>query len=430
MKHLFFFACFLLFLSMHAQEVMLDKLILINGGKFGDPTDNVNVQILDPTDNSTQPIDTIQTGSAQDLLLDGTVLYVAAQDSIVAYDLQSGTRMAAIAFGAPSTIHMELAGEYLLVGNWYEPFGQIGSFLNHFRVFDRNTLAFVDSIPEIRHPAQDFVVLGEEVYVTQNLTSSAFADSAGWLAKVDLNTLTVVDSISVNANQEDLGRLILLDSVIYGLNGISNTVTSYDLRSGIASTDTANADIQPNTYGSRLSVDERGLVYTIVDGKIASYDLASRSVLNPAIVDTVITAFAHDTINERFYVTQTDFFSYTQGRIYDESGARVGSFKTGSAPEVIEVLYKTASASLSDLNLRTSVNIFPNPTQGIVSIEFELSWTGSIELLDLSGKRWHMQQVSRLPKLCLNLSDLPEGIYLIRGQNETEFWNHRLIKLP
>ena len=53
-------------------------------------------------------IDTIQTQSVQDLLINGNIAYVAAQDSIVRYDLTNQTRTHAAAFNGPSTYTLEL----------------------------------------------------------------------------------------------------------------------------------------------------------------------------------------------------------------------------------------------------------------------------------------------------------------------------------
>ncbi|MEM7369840.1 MAG: T9SS type A sorting domain-containing protein [Bacteroidota bacterium] len=348
MKQVLFFAFFLSVLSLHSQEVRVKKVLLLNGGSFGNPADNANVQLLDPVDLSLQSVDTIQTGSVQDALIDGTRAYVAAQDSIVLYDLISGDRIAATAFGAPSTIHMELSDNYLLVGNWYFPFNHVGPYLNNFRVFDRHSLTFIDSIPAISLPAKDFVVVGNDVYITQNYPTPSFKDSAGYLIRLDLNSLSVVDTFEVNANDEDLGRLVLLDSVLYGLNNASNTITTVDLSTGMGTTDSANANIAAGAYGSLFSVDEEGILYTIINGSLASYDLINRAVISADLIDTVITAFAHDTLSDQFYITQTDYFSFSLGGVYDNQGNKIGAFSTGSSPEVAEVIYNVLPIAVND----------------------------------------------------------------------------------
>jgi hypothetical protein len=320
-------------------QTVSQGILLVNGGQFGNPLENVNVVFARDPAVPQRVLDTIQTESAQDLLIEGTEFYVAAQDSIVKYDLISGERLAAAAFGAPSTIAMERYGNYLLVGNWYAPFGAPGPYRNHFRIFDKNTLAFVDSIPEIKEGAKSFVVVGDTAYIAQNRTSAAFADTAGWLVRINLSTLTYIDSLVVNQNGEDLGNLVVKNGLIYGINSESNTLTVINPVNGAASTLPANANFQAGGYGSRLTLDEFGVLHTVIAGKIATYNLDTRSVINPSVVDTVITAFALDTVRDVYYVTQTDYFSYTQGGLYNFAGQKINSFTTGFSPEVIQVVY-------------------------------------------------------------------------------------------
>lgn len=346
-KALTFLSALFLVFSVSAQTVT-KRIVTINGGQFGNQTNNANISSFDPETGVYSSIDTIQTQSIQDVLVEGRTMYVAAQDSIVKYNVVTGDRIAAAAFGAPSTISMSTYNDYLLVGNWYAPFGQVGPYTNHFRIFDKNTLTYVDSIPEIHQGVKSFVVVGDTAYIGQNYTSSAFSDSAGWMVKVDLVSLTYSDSVAVNDMEEDFGRLIEKDGMVIGLNSASNTVTIYDPLTGTAMTDTANADLSLRTYGSQFVVDQYGTLHTKVGDNIATYDPISRSVIDGDIVDTAITAFTLDTVNQRYYVTQTDFFSYTGGLIYDTTGQRVDTFLVGSSPEAIVAIYNELPVAVDD----------------------------------------------------------------------------------
>lgn len=346
-KALTFLSAMMLVSSLSAQTVT-KRIVTINGGQFGNQSDNANISSYDPSTGIYSAIDTIQTQSIQDVLVEGRTMYVAAQDSIVKYDVVTGGRIAAAAFGAPSTISMATYNDYLLVGNWYAPFGQVGPYTNHFRIFDKNTLAFVDSIPEIHQGVKSFVVVGDTAYIGQNYTSSAFTDSAGWMVKVDLASLTYSDSVAVNSMEEDFGRLIEQDGMVIGLNSASNSVTIYDPLTGTAMTDTANADLSLNVNGSQFVVDQYGTLHTKVGGNIATYDPISRSVITGDIVDTTVTAFTLDTVNQRYYVTQTDFFSYVGGGIYDTAGQRLDTFLVGTSPEAIVAIYNELPVAEND----------------------------------------------------------------------------------
>ncbi len=333
-------------LSMFAQ-VVPKEVVILNGGQFGNPEENVNVVFYNPGTQSYRQIDTIQTQSVQDALIDGTDVYVAAQDSIVKYDLVSGERIAATVFGAPSTIHMALYEEFLLVGNWFAPFGVTEPFTNHFRIFDAQTLVLVDSV-NLDQGAKDFIVVGDTAYITQNLNSSSFSDSAGVMVRVDLTDFSVIDSIQVNEHGEDLGRLVRIDSIIYGINGASNTITQYNINTAIAQTDSVDVDLQPGTTGARLVLDENNILHAAINNDISTFDIESQTVLDSSIVDTVITAFTLDTVNQVYYITQTDFTTFTGGIIFDAEGNRLDTLLAGFSPEVIEIAYNTLPQAVND----------------------------------------------------------------------------------
>lgn len=344
-KHLTILLLALLASAPTTAQVLTKRIVIVNGGQFGNPAEPTNVQLYNPADSSYTQLDSLAANSAQDVLIDGPFAYVAASQAIAKYDLTSGDLLATATFGGPSANRMALSDDYLLVGNSF----LFGPTNNNLQIFDRETLALVDSVPALARPADNLVVLGDTAYVTQNFTNQNFADSAGFLVKVSLTTFEAVDTVQVNANGEDLGPLVLLDSVIYGLNGASNTLTTYNLRDGSVRTDSLGVDLQPGTYGARFTLDETGLLYTVIDGDIGTFDLVSRSVVQASIVDTTVAGFVLDTVNERFYVTQTDFSpTFNQGIIFDADGTPLGSLEVGVTPEVVGAAYNRVPMAMSD----------------------------------------------------------------------------------
>ncbi|RMG73619.1 MAG: T9SS C-terminal target domain-containing protein, partial [Bacteroidetes bacterium] len=328
-------------------QPLLKQVLVANGGRFLDPTDNANLLVWNPQTGLASSVDTVQTQSIQDLLVEDHFAYLAAQDSIVRYDLTTGQRLAAAAFGAPSTIHLGRYGDYLLVGNWYAPFGWTGPYPNHFRLFDAGTLAFVDSIPQVAQGARDFVVLGDTAYIAQNYTTASYTDSAGYLSVVDLRTRTYVRDITFPNQGQDLGRLLLVDSVIYAFNPASDTRTTYDIRDGSRSTQPVGADIQTRDTGPQLARAD-SLVYLKLNGGLGSLAYRTGAVVDTLLIDTVVTAFAFDPLAGHFYLSQTDFFSFTQGAIYDLNGVKLSSLPVGSSPEAIALAYNQRPQALPE----------------------------------------------------------------------------------
>ncbi|MEM9985532.1 MAG: hypothetical protein AAF804_10590, partial [Bacteroidota bacterium] len=157
--------------SAYAQ-VVTKQILIVNGGQFsinpGFPADPANVQIYDPAQNTYRTLDTIGTTSVQDLIVAGTEAFLAAGDTIIRYDLISESRVAAQIFGGESTVTLALTDQYLLVGNFFLPFGSTGPYPNNLRIFDRETLAVVDSVPALSRPVKSIAIVGESAYVTQN----------------------------------------------------------------------------------------------------------------------------------------------------------------------------------------------------------------------------------------------------------------------
>jgi hypothetical protein len=141
-------------------------------------------------------------------------------------------------------------------------------------------------------------------------------------------------------------------------------------------------------------------------------------------VDTVVTAFTYDTLNKQFYVTQTDFFSYNTGRIYDRAGNRIDTLMVGYSPEVIQMFYNQ-SVGIDDFKAAEefAVSVYPNPTTDFVNINFEQGDFNQFRILDINGKIVLEKSLIKKSNR-LNVSDFPKGMYLIELGNA----DHRTAK--
>ena len=106
MKKLYVFTaiiCIILLVEINSVQAQrnewVNQVIIVNGGKFEGPpyTDYVTVQKYDPVTHIVTVFDKIYTQSTQDVIIDGHFAYVAAQDSIIKYDIDTYQRVAAIA---------------------------------------------------------------------------------------------------------------------------------------------------------------------------------------------------------------------------------------------------------------------------------------------------------------------------------------------
>ena len=326
--------------SLFAQNGV-ERVVIVNGGKFGDPTENVNVQLYDPITGNVDIIDYIETSSVQEVILEGSTAYVAAQDSIIKYDLGSGQRLATAAFGAPSTAKLGFYEDYLIVGNWY------GLSQGNLRIFNKEDLSFVDSIPEITKGVRDFVIVGDTAFVVQNFTNQFFGDSAGYISVVDLKRMRFVRDIALDPSDE-LGRLVHLQGTLYGINPNVETIAIYDIANGqVLPKRFTGVDMQMGPIGAQLLIHDN-ILYTKINDGIGSFDLINNQVITANLIDTFATAFAFDTINELFYLSQTDFATFMRGGIYNFNGNKTGAFSTGFSPEAIGIVYNELPVAQND----------------------------------------------------------------------------------
>lgn len=339
--------CFIFAPSLSAQTTS-ERLVIGNGGQFGNPLENAHVIFYDLEGDSIQSVDTIQTQSVQDLLIEGAYAYVAAQDSIVKYFIPTGERLAATAFGMPSTVKLAVYDSLLLVGNWY------GAADGNLRLFHKETLAFEDAILGITKGATDFLIRGDSAYVVQNYPTAAFTDSAGYLAIVDLKNRMWVRDITFANNDEELGRILVYDNLLYGFNSSSETVTTYDFQNGASNTVDANVNLQlfPNGQQFFLRGDSLYLPY---DNRLNIWWMNTNSHLTSQIDTAEIVAMVYDSVNNHIYLTQTDFFSYTQGTRWDGNTLqKTGTFPVGSSPQAIGIAYNNPPTAIDDYSFATA----------------------------------------------------------------------------
>jgi hypothetical protein len=309
----------------------LKEVLILNGGQYGNPQQNITLIGYDPFTGQTRISDTINSQSIQDLLIEGDFAYIAAEDSLVKIRLSDFSRVAGAKFPGASTYTMALYQNQLLVGNWY---GQSDSNLY---VFNKNTLVLDYAVPQIEQGVKGIVIIGDTAYLAQNLTASDFfSDSAGYIAKLHLPSGTFAGNVPGD-NVSDIGKILEYDGGVLGIGSVADVASFYDLTDGSLNFFPLGVDVNGG-YGSILQLVGDTLL-AIIDGSIGSFDLLNGTVINPNIVDTLITAFRYDTLSGNYYVTQTDYFSYTRGIVFNSAGVAIDTFLTGFSPEAMSLVY-------------------------------------------------------------------------------------------
>ncbi len=406
-----------------ALPLFSQQLVVVNGGIFGSPTDKTNIGIYNSQNGAFNPLDTIGVNSAQDVLIEeNRFIYLAAQDSLIKYDLWTGARLATSNFGAPSTIRMGLYQDKLLVGNWY------AASEGNLRIFDKNTLTFLDSIPEITKGATDFVLINDRAYIAQNNINDMWADTLGYLAVVDLNTNSFLYNDTLSTQGHEIGRLVNVgDSMIYSLNGVSNTISSLNLINNNKQTVSAAAPLNPKMTGSSVFYDGTKW-YLPFSNSIGTYDLVNNIVLNQNLISVpgqFTYAFAVDASAGKIYTSLYDFANQTTNRgvVYNLSGDSTDVFPVGFSPEVLTVLNSSVglSNSYTDHEDFNNVKIYPNPSSFNLNIVSSAT-IKNIKIIDLKGVIVFDSFFEDIHAHQLNIASLPNGNYFLVINNKTQIF--------
>lgn len=414
-----------------SMALCAQKTILVNGGKFGNATENISVDVYDTQTKTSITIDSIGSQSVQDILIDGNVAFVAAQDSIIRYDLTTQKRTAAAKFNGVSTRTMALSSNNeLVVANWYNPFSG-PALTHHLYIHDQTTLALIDSIPVAGGINSMIGTLGG-VLVTQNSTTATYSDTLGYVLIVNVANRTVIDTLRAANYTGDMGELIpkpVITDGFYAFNAVSNTITDFSNPSIFPPYFTvSNASTNQNLkVGSKSQYSvHNDTLFAAMNQGIGAFDLTNLAVLDSNIVDTVVTGFAYDTLNANFYVTATDFWSYTSGKIYDRAGNFLDTFKTASSPEVIRMYYDQTTGIFNIATVEKAMfKLFPNPATSRVTIELD-NVDSQIVIYNLSGEEVKQLNFASSSNT-IDLTDLAKGIYLVSVFNGTDIQTQKLI---
>jgi hypothetical protein len=324
-----------------ATEPYLKEVLVLNGGQYGNPQEDITLIGYNPFTGATRISDTIRSQSIQALLIEGNFAYIAAEDSLVKISLTDFTRVAQARFPGASTYSLALYNNQLLVGNWY---GQADSNLY---VFDKSDLTLDYVVPQIEQGVKGIAIIGDTAYLAQNLNDANYSDSAGYLSLVYLPTSTFIKNVPGDG-VSDIGKLQNYAGGFIGIGSATDMASFYDPTDGSLNINPIGLDVTGG-YGNLMQLVNDTL-FGVFDDKIGSINVTNGNLINASLVDTLITSFVYDTLSQNFYVTQTDYFSYTRGIVFNKTGVPIDTFLTGYAPEAMGLVYgvNTAPVAVDD----------------------------------------------------------------------------------
>ncbi|GHU71852.1 hypothetical protein FACS189413_14090 [Bacteroidia bacterium] len=131
------------------------------------------------------------------------------------------------------------------------------------------------------------------------------------------------------------------------------------------------------------------------------------------------------------FFTTIPLFAQEVGYYYDEAGNRTERAIWFTSTTTTNSLRSSqAISAMEDIVARQAIKIYPNPTDGVLAVEI-VDFSGDLQadlyLFDASGKEI-LRQLSASAYTTFNISNQPNGVYLLRIMIEGESVTWKIIK--
>jgi len=403
----------------------VNQVLVASGGAFSNPDDFVTVGTYIPLDSVTTEFNTIFTQSVQCAVVFDHFLYVAAQDSIVAFDIDSYERVGAT--GATGVNQLAVTNDKVIASFWYP---DTSDFV---KIYNRSDLVEQAIISDVSDEAAGIAVFNNKAYIA---VPGGWTATTGKLAVIDLETNTFEQEIDLGTEGSGISNVY-----VYNDNGnhylITVNKTPWGSTSGyVSKIDLSNMSVTNALVNVVLGkgvelVNSDATLYAFINGGIGSINLSDLTVADTSIItppDMTIAGAAFDTINNNFYVTTTDYATVGDGTIYNMDGVATGSFDAGISAEAVAIDYRDYTG-VDEISSSFAFSIYPNPAGKNISVSIPNGSTVSrLFVSDLTGRVIMSESGTFKGDLTIDLSGLDQGLYVVTVKSGNKFYTTKVVK--
>ena len=304
-------------------------------------------------------------------------------------------------------------------------------------------------------------------YATRNIMA---CNSYTFNGQVYMNTGTYVDTITTTGTCDSVITLNLtinnsntgtdvqtscdsytwIDGNVYTA---SNTTATHTLTNAVGCDSVVTLNLTINNSTSSTDVQASCDSYTWIDGNVytASNTTATHTLTNAAGCDSVVTL--NLTINTVDTTVSQNGLTLTANQIGGMyqwidcnagntaiAGETAQSFTpvgNGDYAVIVTVNNCTDTSdcfnivvnSIPVTNTEMDVRVYPNPTVGQVTIEFEeVIEIGTARLIDVNGRLLLQRTLDNKQVIQLNINELPTAVYFLELQTSKGTYNRKVIK--
>ena len=411
-KSVILIAIFFAYQLVSGQEIA-KQLIVASGGSFSNPDDYVSMSAFDPLNQTSNEFNTIFTQSVQDIIIEDNFAYVAAQDSIIKYDIETFTRLSAIA--ESNLNRLFIFDDKLVVSRQT---GTAGPPTDGYyvKIFNASDLSLIANIAGISSDAASSILVNDSLYVA---ISGTWEASEGKLAIIDTDNFELGREINFGTEAVGIYNLYSIGDTIYSVNkspylATSGSITKYNSINSSFSTTTHQF-----VFGKGVGNDGN-ILYLGLNHGIGSYNLFNNEIIDEEIVPDPGSASyisicdgSFDHVNDLIYVTISDYYSFGEGKIYDLSGTLTGTFEAGISPEAIALQFVDESG-IENNTENIMFSFYPNPVSDVLNIRFtENNIPDEIFITDVFGRQIYNSKTLKSGNNNIDFSIFPSGLYFL-----------------
>jgi len=398
--------------SFAQRNEWLNQVITVNSGKFESTppyTDYVTVQTYNPGSQQSVTFDVIKTQSAQDLVIKGNYAYVAAQDSIIMYNINNYQRVFAI---ADSGINKMFVYNNRLIISKQWPIKRF-----FVEVLDVSNLSLIARIQNISGDCAGITSDGDSIYVA---IPGIVGTTEGKLAVISANTWSLKREINLGPDATGIWNLYNFNGHIFSIN---RTPIGGNPIGSISQYTLYNYTFHNKTFGVNFG-DGIGIkgnfLYLNMNYGIGSLNLLTLQIADTTIIpdpgfnDRIfITSAGIEYVNGDIYLNKGNRISYGNCIQYSLAGDSITSYPTGINADALAFDYRTP-VGIGDGSGTFELNIFPNP----VNNELYVNLPDGIRILqsqitDITGRTCSMESDFKNNKLTVQSGKLKPGIYFL-----------------
>ena len=359
MKKYFFLFLTTLSSFLFAQDYV-NQVLILNEGLYSYDSP-VTVGSFDPlTQNYTTVAEIDSSRFASDIIIDGAFFYVAADNKILKYDLDTYELLAEV--NVEGVRNLAIHNNYLFASRG-EYAVQFNSYLH---VYDKNTLSYVFELDTINGPkaaTQNLIVDQGKLYVAIN-NGFEWGNEEGLVGVVDATSFEYLTEIDLGDDGKNPDNMMLYENNLYTVNNkdwSGSSISQINLETETVVT--KNISAAPTGCGTSCLRSGKILYQISQDVKLFQWDPElGQEEDNSSEIGSFDNFYelAEDQINQKFYASSTDYVTYGNIQIYDENYNLESTFTTGISPGTIvfDVRQLVSLEELGVPNLTNQSSIF------------------------------------------------------------------------